>query len=139
MTASGLTVGSGALTDVVIAASSTPVAGTYHLFKYVGADPFAGFNSTVTGPGSFTYTLVDNSGADEIDLQVTLTAVATIGTWISSADVNWNSTATGNWSDSQGTGVPGFSTPGGDQATFNGCPEPNSRLTSATPAPASPH
>ena len=51
----------------------------------------------------------------------TLTVNPTVGVWNSASSGVWNSA--GNWSDSQGAGVPGFSGVIGDQATFNGGPD----------------
>ena len=70
----------------------------------------------------YQYEAVFNNGigAPTTTTAATLTVVRipSIGTWNSAVDGLWNSA--GNWSDTQGTGVPGFSGVAGDQATFDG-------------------
>ena len=58
--------------------------------------------------------------------------MATVAIWNSAGDGAWNSA--GNWSDTQGTGVPGFSGVAGDQATFNGAAELNADLGNFSPS-----
>ncbi len=73
----GLVVNSSALTNIVVAASSTPQGGDYHLFQYAGTDAYANFNTTVAGPAGYVYTLVDNTAANEIDLAVCVAPAVT--------------------------------------------------------------
>ena len=63
---------------------------------------------------------------------LTVNPVATVADWNSASDGPWNSPD--NWSDTQGTGTPGFSGAGGDQATFSGAAGLNVDLGNFSPS-----
>ena len=56
----------------------------------------------------------------------------TAATWTSSSDGPWNSGS--NWTNTQGSGVPGFSGASGDQASFNGAAGLNVDLVNSSPS-----
>jgi len=76
-------------------------------------------------------TSVGTSAASPAD-QFTYNPVATVAAWNSASDGLWNSP--GNWDDTQGVGVPGFSGLTGDQATFNGAAGVNIDLGNSSPS-----
>ena len=104
LTTNGLVANSGGKTKIVIAPSSTPSsAGTYHLFQYVGTDPYANFNTTVANAAGYAYTLVDNAASHEIDLTATVAGTAP---QITSANHTTFTAGTGGTFSVTASGVP---------------------------------
>ena len=62
----------------------------------------------------------------------TVNTIASVAAWNSNTDGVWNSGA--NWTNTQGSGEPGFSGASGDQATFNGATGLNVNLDNYSPS-----
>ena len=88
------------------------------------------------GMSGYQYEAVFSNGvgmpASTTTATLTVVPIPNIGTWNSAVDGLWDTA--GNWSDTQGTGAPGFSGVSGDEATFNGAAGLNADLGNSSPS-----
>ncbi len=124
------TVNAGAAASFTAAASGNPPPTVQWQMSTDGGATFNPISGATSATYSFTATAAQNGyeyeavftnsvgGATTAAATLTVISVPIIGAWNSAVDSVWNSAA--NWSDSQGTGAPGFSGVAGDQATLNG-------------------
>jgi hypothetical protein len=120
-------VGAGVTATFTAAAGGNPAPTVQWQVSTDGGATFTPINGATSTTYSFTASagqngdqydaVFTNSVGTATTTAATLAVVPTIGTWASSVNGPWN--VAGNWTDTQGAGVPGFSGLTGDQATFN--------------------
>jgi fibronectin-binding autotransporter adhesin len=92
-----ITGGAGNTISVGLLPAITTYPATFPLIKYQGVIGGSGFNFTLTGlSGTYTGSLVDNSGAGSVDLVITAGPIAQAITWDGTINGDWNTT-TKNW------------------------------------------